>query len=702
MTPFEVQDITVEDDLWAALPVEERSANGVEPIPNGVPHREDLLEEALRLAGLGYHVVAVYPIRGGKCSCQKSECPKPGKHPIGGDKRASTEPRQLRGQWKDWPDANIGINLGLSGVVDISSDNFEALADFRAKGLPDTACWQSGSGPGHEHHLFQAPDGCPQFRIPESDVRDIMSGGIAVAALSVSGDGPYLPLNPLTVPPSELPLAPIWAVEELRRKKERTTSKIPTTDPHEPLVRLDAEDERRWRGELVEHKRDGSVDRSESLLRLAYPLAFARMTRRGIVEALRDRDVALGWHKYTDRSDDRGYEEKADQAVALYEDWQVLSERMQRGEPLFGPRGEGASRKAGATDFLLIDFAESLDLPVAPKLIEGFLPQRSLSLCSAKRGSYKSAALNGISASIVSGLPWMLREIVKRGPVVQILAEGHGDLSKRNMALARHLGLDPEELQGLSYILATPNLTNPEHIKRLLDAIHKKGVDPVLVGIETLARTFGGGNENQQQDMNRYVDGLYEFYYQLPQSAVWVSHHFNKDDESRGSTVLLDAMDFAFDMRLGESSIVEFECTKNRYGIFFEPFYAKPKSILLDESGGSIRVGDKAIQIPDDENSSFVLAPCDPPTKEGKTIGVSTSLGKKLTEASVKLLRALDEAPNEELSWSRWYVVAGVGEKTMARQLQERLGGLVEHRTVGTASYYKLSDEGREVLKQCQ
>ena len=163
-----------------------------------------------------------------------------------------------------------------------------------------------------------------------------------------------------------------------------------------------------------------------------------------------------------------------------------------------------------------------------------------------------------------------------------MLAEGQGDLSRRNAALLKHLGLQAEQLRDMVYLLAAPDLSNAETVKRLLAAIEQRGIDPMLVGIDTLARTYGGGNENQQQDMNRYVDGLYRLHEALPRTSILTNHHFNRDQQSRGSSVLLDAMDFAFEMRV-EQGTVRFESTKNRYGAPFADFYAKPRVIDLRE-----------------------------------------------------------------------------------------------------------------------
>jgi hypothetical protein len=71
----------------------------------------------------------------------------------------------------------------------------------------------------------------------------------------------------------------------------------------EPPVRLGEAAMRWWRGELVERKADGEIDRSQTLLQIGRSLAWAGATRRTIAAAVRERDAALGFSKATGRND---------------------------------------------------------------------------------------------------------------------------------------------------------------------------------------------------------------------------------------------------------------------------------------------------------------------------------------------------------------------------------------------------------------
>jgi hypothetical protein len=58
-----------------------------------------------------------------------------------------------------------------------------------------------------------------------------------------------------------------------------------------------------WQGEAVRYTPDGRLDRSASLLRIARVLHGAHLSRSAIVAALAERDVTLGWRKYSERAD---------------------------------------------------------------------------------------------------------------------------------------------------------------------------------------------------------------------------------------------------------------------------------------------------------------------------------------------------------------------------------------------------------------
>src|SRR5258708_4797649 len=71
-------------------------------------------EGSLWYAANGFPVFLVHSAPNGRCSCGKSDCEHPGKHPRTkhGFKDATTDPEKIKKWWGKWPDANIGIPTG--------------------------------------------------------------------------------------------------------------------------------------------------------------------------------------------------------------------------------------------------------------------------------------------------------------------------------------------------------------------------------------------------------------------------------------------------------------------------------------------------------------------------------------------------------------------------------------------------------------
>ena len=97
---------------------------------NGCQHDDGhgLLRRAIRYARHGYYVYPVYrTLPDGSCGCEKLDCRKPGKHPLGelvphGYHDATRDFDVIRGWFRRFPWANFGINLGMSGLAGVDVD----------------------------------------------------------------------------------------------------------------------------------------------------------------------------------------------------------------------------------------------------------------------------------------------------------------------------------------------------------------------------------------------------------------------------------------------------------------------------------------------------------------------------------------------------------------------------------------------------
>lgn len=157
-----------------------------------------ILDAALAQVALGRQVLALHGIRGGQCSCGRSECKNPGKHPYydlcpHGLKNATTDPETVRSWLAARPWLNYGIVWGrISGAfaVDLDVkpssgiDGRESWADLCDTWGPiaDTETVLTGSG--GLHLIFAYPD------LPEGQ-RIAPNQGVVGQGVDIRGDDSY-------------------------------------------------------------------------------------------------------------------------------------------------------------------------------------------------------------------------------------------------------------------------------------------------------------------------------------------------------------------------------------------------------------------------------------------------------------------------------------------------------------------------------
>lgn len=190
------------------------------------PESSSRLAAALAYARRGWPVLPLHGIVERHCSCGKTDCGSPGKHPKITDwpNQATTDPSQIRAWWTQWPNANLGIATGAgSGLVVLDVDprhggdvSLEALIEQHGP-LPTTV--ESLTGGGGRHIFFRYP-GYP-----------VKSGAGALGpGLDIKGDGGYIVATPslhasgrryeweASSRPDKVPIAeaPAWLLAKLR------------------------------------------------------------------------------------------------------------------------------------------------------------------------------------------------------------------------------------------------------------------------------------------------------------------------------------------------------------------------------------------------------------------------------------------------------------------------------------------------------
>ena len=180
-------------------------------------------------------------------------------------------------------------------------------------------------------------------------------------------------------------------------------------------------------------------------------------------------------------------------------------------------------------------------------LIKDLLPRRSLVALYGPPGSFKSFVALSIAEAIATGNEWMGREIETPGAVLYICGEGFGGVGARIKA-CKIYNKTPAGTE-IYVIRAALNLRSSADDFDLLMAsikelMERTGVQFELVQIDTLARAFGAGNENNSEDMAAFIHNTGRIQRMLGCSLM-VVHHSGKDALKglRGHSSLLGAVD---------------------------------------------------------------------------------------------------------------------------------------------------------------
>lgn len=259
----------------------------------------------------------------------------------------------------------------------------------------------------------------------------------------------------------------------------------------------------------------------------------------------------------------------------------VLQDPERRKYPIRLWRGEGVKQ-----------------LPDPEWILKNFITRGGLTIVFGPPGSGKSLMMLDWAQHIQLGKDWNEKHTTHQGNVLYVMAEGQFGLKGRLEAWQiqhQQDDLPPVayHIEGVSF-WAPPGKEN-DAAEAIVLAAEALNVDVVM--IDTMAATFGGGNENQAQDMNQYLKPLRELR-QMGVSVV-ISHHVNKSDRSiRGSTVLAGEADTLVEMRPtmdkanpGQMKWVTVVCQKQKDYVPFVPFRMHLESVELESYGDYDRSG---------------------------------------------------------------------------------------------------------------
>lgn len=180
-------------------------------------------------------------------------------------------------------------------------------------------------------------------------------------------------------------------------------------------------------------------------------------------------------------------------------------------------------------------------------LIEGVIPVGSFTALYGPPGSFKSFIALDIAEAIATGRTWMGRPVNKTGAVLYLAGEGFGGIGARIKACKMHH--QTEDGAPIYIVRHQLNLrSSAEDFNALMMAVvqlvEQTGLEFSLAIVDTLARAFGGGNENSSEDMGAFITAMGKVQ-EFLNCALMVLHHSGKDAAKglRGHSSLLGAVD---------------------------------------------------------------------------------------------------------------------------------------------------------------
>lgn len=318
-------------------------------------------------------------------------------------------------------------------------------------------------------------------------------------------------------------------------------------------------------------------------------------------------------------------------------------------------------------------------------LIDGILPANAFVALYGRPGSFKSFVALYIATMIGSGNLAFGRKCLQ-GDVVYIVGEGGAGIKNRVGAIKKNYGIESARVY---FILQQLNLRSTDQDRQnIVSAIKAKNIDPYLIIIDTLARAFGGGNENSSEDMGAFIGQIGRLQEEL-NAAVMIVHHSGKDETrgQRGHSSLLGAVDTELEAAKisgpdDASRIGQITVTKQKDG----------------EDG--VRIGYRMdvvhLGLVDASKSSLALVPMDigemPVKTKKKGLTPQQKIALKALEQAIEKDGKVVSLPNippdtccvELKFWRSMFNAMFVGEKDAQRVAFKRCSeALQESRTIG-------------------
>ena len=238
-----------------------------------------------------------------------------------------------------------------------------------------------------------------------------------------------------------------------------------------------------------------------------------------------------------------------------------------------------------------LEHIANIELTAPPWLIEGLIEQRSVCEIFGEPGSGKSFMAIDAACSIASGKDFHGRPVVC-GPVIYIAGEGRRGVVRRvnAWAMAHAIKLSEMSLYVSRTAVGINNGNNLAELKAEIRSIAEEFGSPALIILDTLARNFGDGDENDTKDMTSFIAEVDRLNDEFDCASLIVHHaRHGEKGRARGSSALKGALDAEYKISK-QDDCIRMSCSKMKDEDEPDPmaFYLVPVEMGRDEKGAMI------------------------------------------------------------------------------------------------------------------
>jgi hypothetical protein len=312
-------------------------------------------------------------------------------------------------------------------------------------------------------------------------------------------------------------------------------------------------------------------------------------------------------------------------------------------------------------EYQLLTTEELLELPPPRWLMQDLIPDGGFVGLYGAPGSGKSFVALDWAMCISEGRPWLGRYRTKQAPVIYVAAEGGRGIQQRVSSWIEHHQIRPksvnQEVLPAIYFLLHPIYVREEGaIEAFIESMdrHARQIGgqqlwPGLLVLDTLSRSFGGGEENSSVDMGHFVDRMTALATQKRMATLIVHHQNAEGKRERGHTSFRGAADAMFkcEGKKDDANVLLYACLRNdkqKDGPDAPPIYLEPRPV----------------------DKSLVFEWMEAPATQAKR-------GREPQPMRTQDMKAVLGASPQRMTWGEWRASVGIDRDRFNKRLRKLL-----------------------------